>query len=72
MKVHQGTASLVLVEGEKKAWLRLLNADGRWQWQASRRFEDAEVLCMGGAPTWAEAYRAGMRAAERLFRREAP
>lgn len=73
MKALRGDLLLVLEERGVEAVLTVETlAVGRWRWRAQR--EHGAPMAgveehIGWAGTWAEAYRCGMRAAERLLSR---
>lgn len=75
MRAIDGCASLLVRQGRRVAWMNVLGVDDGWQWQAGERSsrDSAEGIWVEGkAKTWAGAYRAGMRAAERLLGGIAP
>ncbi len=68
-----GSASFDTSQGKRLGWLNLTK-DLKlpvWHWEAGRENDGVRFLVEHGkAKTWAEAYRRGMRAAERLLAAE--
>lgn len=70
MRVAQGAAELRLEGGAgEEVWLGVTEADGLWKWEAWREGLQSCGAEAGLEQTWADAYRRGMRAAERLMGR---
>lgn len=68
MRVTEGSLRLEVAQGRKKATVRVwVPRIGGWMWAASRVVGPEELAKAGNAKSWATAYRAGMRAAERLL-----
>lgn len=71
LKVTGGTAMLE-VQGTngRKTTVLISCVMGQWEWMAYWPFDcsgNARLRESGSSKTWAEAYRAGMRAAERVL-----
>lgn len=74
MVTTEGSAQWTCINGKRRATVKVLSEpSGRWGWSATRTFsvgDGAQVdtyVKLGRAKTWAVAYRASMRAAERLL-----